>query len=268
MRISTRTFLAAPLLAFGLAMPAHAERVQMRFDVEVSGMKAMKLAFDGDIGKTAYAGSASLSPRGFAKLFIKKSYALQARGRLNGARVSPRHFVMSIDKKGKTRSATVRWRGGKPTWKRTPPHAATEREAITKALRPGVLDPLSLLIGYARARDAGFCKGRVRVFDGHDVYDIVARRLGTRTVRTARYAGPVIVCRLTYVPGPGSMSEKKKRRWRADPPVYDAWLAKVKSAESGHLYVPVRVSGRYDGRPFTATPTRALIGGRPLQPAR
>ncbi len=256
----------AVLLAALAASPALAEKVEMRFGVDIGGMNAMSLSFTGDMKRDSYSGRASLAPRGFAKMFIKKSFDLSVSGRFNGDRALPSRFSMVIRKKGRRKTATVRWPGGRPVWERTPPHGAGERRAIARALRGRVLDPLSMLFHFARAKGTDFCKGRVRIFDGHDVYDIVARKLGSRNARTAVYRGPVLLCQLTYVPVAGQ-SEKKRRRRLADPPVYTTWLARVKSATVGSLYVPVRVDGRFDGRNFSARPKKALLGGRPLRPA-
>ena len=260
--------LAGAMLLLAAAAPqVLAESISMRFDVNVSGMKAMKLTFDGDIGKSSYSGHARLKPRGFAKLFIKKSFSLSVKGRLNDDHVRPEQFSMTIRKKKEERVATVRWSNGRlAQWRRTPPKSKAWRQEVLRALKGGVMDPLSMLVRFARARSGNFCKGRVRIFDGHDVYDIIARSMGGKNVRTRVYSGPALVCRLKYVPVAGQ-SDKKRRRRLADPPLYITYLARVKSADSGALYVPVRVEGRFDGRPFVAEPVTATLGGKALVPA-
>jgi len=258
---------AAVVSVLMLSGPALAVPLALNFSVNVGGMNAMKLKFAGDIGKTAYNARVSLRPNGLAGLFIKKSFDLSVKGRFNDAHARPDSFSMTIKKKKKTRVAHVRWAGGRVQWSRKPGYGADRVKAINAALKGAVTDPLSMLIQQGVSKSANPCKGRVRIFDGHDVYDLVVKRIGADRVRTPVYKGDTIICRLTYVPIAG-MSEKKKRRQLANPPVFTAWLGKVKSAAHGWVYMPVKATGSIKGRSFTAIATSASFGGKPLRPAK
>ncbi len=262
-----RLVLAGTVItAAAVPAAARAETVKLRYDIAVAGTRAMTMKFSGDVGRTAYRAAVTLRPVGFMSFFIKKSYDLKGEGRITSRGVRPTLFAMTVKKKKKTRTATVRWNGGTFTWRRVPPPGPVTRSEVLRALgRSGAPDPLGLLVGLAGKNPARGCRGTRRVFDGHDVYDLRLSLRGRKTFRGTVYRGDAVLCRMVFVPVAGSMSEKKKRRALADPWIFNVWLGAVKSSAAGRLMVPVSAFGRMQGRDFTAALVRASIGGRPLR---
>ncbi len=266
--IARLAMVGAVAAAAAAAVPAaaRAETVKLRYDIAVAGTRAMTMKFSGDVGRTAYRASVSLRPAGFMSFFIKKSFDLQGEGRITPQGVRPVFFTMTVKKKKKTKTGTVRWNGATFTWRRVPPPGPVTRSEVLRALgRTGAPDPLGLLVGLAGKDPQKGCRGTRRVFDGHDVYDLRLSLRGRKTFRGAAYRGDAVLCRMVFVPVAGSMSEKKKRQALADPWVFNVWLGAVKSSAAGRLMVPVSAFGRMQGRDFTAALVRASIGGRPPQ---
>ena len=245
---------------------ALAETLSMRFDVSVSGLQVMKVTFSGHVTAKEYAAEARVRPKGFVGIFMKKKLDMKVAGRFDGAVPQPKAFEYRSKKKKKKKQAQVRWQNGKVVhWQRSPAPGDSERQAIEQALK-GVIDPLSALFALGRRNASAPCTGRFHVFDGLDVYDLKLVQEGRSRISTGAYAGPVTKCRMIYVPIAG-MSEDKKRRQLQDPPVFTLWLARVKSAELGPVWVPVQAKGRTKGKPFSATLVKGRLGSAGLQPA-
>ncbi len=270
--------VARGVFAFGILLAsvgtmfsnaAVAEPIAMKFYVYVSGIKAMKVKFRGDLQHDSYSGAASLKPKGLAGLFIRKKMHLEVKGRFNDRHVLPIRFSIRAEKKKKVKTATVTWNESTvpASWKRTPPPDAAWQKEVRAAVEKGAIDPLSMLFAIGVRTDANPCHGKMRVFDGLTVFDIRLAAVREEKIRNMNYNGPALKCRLIYVPVAG-MSEKKKRKRLKRPPTFTVWLARVKSSAQGKVWMPVQAAGKSKGRPFTATLVDASLGGGPLRAAR
>ncbi len=268
----TRMRIPAMVLAAGLAgsLPALApalavaEPLSLKFNVDVGGMRAFKVYYEGSMDTGRYVASARIKPAGLASLFISRRMNMSVKGRLDRLQAHPRAFSMTTGKKKKTKTATVSWSGDRvATWKRNPPRGEARRKAIRQAIAGRrVVDPLSMLVEEGLKGPERFCTGTWRIFDGHTVYDLRLRRKGQGMDPATGV--PVQRCRMTYVPVAG-MSEKKKRKALASPPVFDVAFAQVQDRDVGIIRVPVSATGRLKGRPFHARLARGRLGGRPLE---
>ncbi len=239
---------------------AGAEALNMRYNVKVSGIKVFKVDYEGHLTKNSYEGHARTRPSGFGGLFLSSRSDMRVKGRMGNPSIKPERFFMRKGKKKKMKEATVVFSGGHvKNWQRTPPRNARKTKAINAAIAGRtVLDPLSMLVREGLKGPQAFCQGRQRVFDGHAVYDIVFRKEGT--LHDRRLNGTLYRCRLIYVPVAG-MSEKKKRRAKADPPYFDVTFAAVRDRDVGTILVPVSATGRLNGKSFSASMKRGKIGG-------
>ncbi len=254
--------LPALALLAAAAAPAAAEPMKLRYNIYVSGSKAMKMTYEGNVTRSSYDMNVSIKPAGFLSFFIKKSYFVSGSGRIVKGRPAPARFTMVIKKKKSLRTGKIVWSGGKMNWTRTPPLPAALRAKILKA-GGRAPDPLAMLAGMAMTDPAKGCRGRVRIFDGHDVYDLKLSLGGKKRFASGIYRGTAVLCRMKHVPIVG-MSEKKMRKALADPWRFNVWLAPVMTKDAGRLMVPVEAFGRVKGHNFTATLKRASVGGRPL----
>ncbi len=262
---------AVVLALLALAAPAGraaAEPVNLRYDIIVSGMKAMRMSFSGDVGRKAYKAHVVIKPSGgLLSLFIRKSFDLGGSGALSGKGARPAAFYMNVKKKKKVTKGIVRWKGGRLVWERVPPPSAREKAEIFRAIGSGAPDPLSLVIGLAGRDPASSCRGTRRVFDAHDVYDLRLSLRGEKRFSSPHYKGRAVLCRMDFTPVAG-YSEKKRRKIRRNPWVFNIWLGRVDAGAAGRLMAPVAAFGSLDGRDFKATLAKATIGGRPLIASR
>ena len=255
--------LAGGLLTLSSALVL-AEPLSLKFNVDLGGMRAFKVYYEGNIGAGGYSASTRVKPAGLASLFISKRMSMDVKGSLGSPQANPRTFSMTTGKKKKTKRATVSWSGGKvASWNRNPPRGEERRKAIQQAIAGRrVIDPLSMMVEEGLKGPERFCTGTRRIFDGHTVYDLRMQRLGSGY--DSKTGAPVYRCRMTYVPVAG-MSEKKRRKALANPPVFEVAFAQVQDRDVGAILVPVSATGRLKGRPFRASIAKARIGGRPLK---
>ena len=260
------------ILVAGLALTmgttdALAEKLSLRYDVGVSGLRVMKVKFYSEFTSGKYSAVARLKPKGLFNVFMKKKLDLEVSGTFNSINPQPIVFHYQSKKKSKRKKAQVRWQNGKVVqWQATPTPGAGERKAIDAAIAKGALDPLSALFALARQDAKTLCTGRFHVFDGVDVYDLKLTQLGRTRIRNSSYSGPAMKCRMVYVPIAG-MSERKKKKQLKNPPTFTLWMARVKSAALGPVWIPVQVTGRTKGKPFTASMVKGRMNGGRLQPA-
>ncbi len=272
MKTLAKTLLVSGLLLGGMSMAlarvATAEPMAMKFNVYVSGLKAMRVTFHGALERKGYAGVADMKPKGLAGLFVKKKLHMEVKGRFNDRHAYPVRFTIRTKKKGREKAASVQWdgKGRIVGWERRPPLGVGQRQEVRAALAGGAIDPLSMLFAIGVRTEANPCAGKMRLFDGLTVFDIRMAGVGQDRVRSGTYRGPALKCRLVYVPVAG-MSESKKRKRLNNPPVFTVWLARVRSAALGPIWVPVQAAGRLKGRPFTASLAAATLNDAPLVPA-
>ena len=265
-----RALGAAAALAALTALPglSRAEPMSLRYDIIVGGMKAMKMTYDGDIGPKSYKAHVVIKPTGgLLSLFIKKSFDLGGSGAVSASGARPSVFYMTIKKRKKLKKGTVRWKGGKLAWERTPTPSAGYRAGIFRAIGAGAPDPLSLVIGLSGRKASQSCRGTRRVFDAHDVYDLRLSLRGEKRISSAIYHGPAQLCRMDFAPVAG-YSDKKRRKIRKHPWVFNVWLAPVNAGSAGKLMAPVAAFGSLDGHDFKAVLKRAVLAGRPLLASR
>jgi Protein of unknown function (DUF3108) len=86
----------------------------------------------------------------------------------------------------------------------TPP-PSSDRVPVTNSNRQGIVDPLSALLFSATAAGEDLsqeaCRRTLPIFDGHQRYDLklAFKRMDKMTAEKG-YAGPVVVCSLSYEP--------------------------------------------------------------------
>jgi hypothetical protein len=86
----------------------------------------------------------------------------------------------------------------------TPP-PSSDLVPVTNANRQGIVDPLTALLFSAAAAGEGLsqetCRRTLPIFDGHQRYDLklAFKRMDEMTAEKG-YAGPVVVCSLSYEP--------------------------------------------------------------------
>lgn len=116
---------------------------------------------------------------------------------------------------------------------------------VRKAQLARSLDPLSAVFLLGRTKggksEASLCQRTIPVFDGRMRYDLVLSHRKTVQVKnegTARYTGPVVVCRVKYVPISGHKRDDAGTVHLAKSPDIEVWLVPLPNAS---LHVPYAI---------------------------
>jgi hypothetical protein len=100
---------------------------------------------------------------------------------------------------------------------------------VKKAHLKGVLDPMSALMTISRKGKShrSACSGTIPIYDGKMRFDLKLSYKKTRTVSSSQsggYGGPVIICRVRYVPISGYKPHKKDIKFMARNKGIELWL--------------------------------------------
>jgi len=200
------------------------------------------VAVNGDISGAAYAISASGRIGGAARLLANGEAHLTTRGTTAGTRLTPTNFVFKINSPDDPLDVKMVIENGNVTEVTTSPPSG-DGVPMSDADRRGILDPLSALL--LPAVDAGdgltkeVCQHTLPIFDGRHRYDLQLsfKRFDKITVSKG-YAGPVVVCSVSYRPIAGHQESIPLVKYLAESREIEVAFAPV--AGTG-LLAPVRL---------------------------
>ena len=276
MRLSflSRTLLIAATL-FSAIQPVLAtepsDKVRLRYDVTFSGVKALELRYDASLGADAYNAKVDVKLKGIAKLLAEFDLEIAAAGNVAPQGLKPASFRMVTSDEEKNRTQNVSWSAdGTPLAQRNYKLNATRTTQLVNAVKPGMPDPLTVLMSMAISPEQSLCSGTTRSYNGAEVIDFTFTKLGTDTFDPSSkgaYRGLATRCRLELKPVAG-LSEKRLRKWAKKPPVYTIWFAATKAPVTGKaLNVIVAAEGEASGRKFRAVASTATVAGAALNKA-
>ncbi|MDP4824114.1 MAG: DUF3108 domain-containing protein [Aestuariivirgaceae bacterium] len=269
-----RPLITALALFSGLAtaMAADpADKVKLRYDVTFSGVRALELRYDASLGSTAYNAKVDVALKGIAKLLAEFDMEIAAAGNVDPAGLKPASFRMVTSDEEKNRTMNVSWQpDGTPLVRRNYKLRASRAAELETAVKPGMPDPLTVLMSMAITPEAQLCTGTSRSYNGAEVLDFTFTKLGTQNFgkeTKGAYRGQTTKCRLELKPVAG-VSEKRLRKWAKKPPVYTIWFAPALAPVSGKMInVIVAAEGEASGRSFRAIASTATVAGAALNRA-
>jgi hypothetical protein len=220
------------------AAPAHADRYSLDYDGAVLGVLGLgKATLDISVAPESYEAKATLRSGGVLSWFEKSNLTATAQGQVAGGQVRWRHYDLDhhYAKKHRTIAMQVSDAGDpvadiKPNFREwgEPPTSAEQKRASR--------DPLSsmgaMAVDVGRART---CSGAYATFDGRFHYDLVLSGGDRDRYDSGGYDGPVLKCKLAYVPKAGFNPRKKNERLRI--PQGEVWFALI---EGETIAPPVR----------------------------
>jgi Protein of unknown function (DUF3108) len=160
-RLTALAFLAA----LALPLPALAEPVQ--FDLQVRGIRAGTLTFEGSAEAGRYAVTGRLESSGLVGLLRKIRYDGQAQGRIAEKRFTPARYVERADTGKRQSEAVMEYRSGVPQVKVYNPPRAPGDGGLDPARQGGTVDPLTAMFATLRDVPAGQeCDLALTLFDG------------------------------------------------------------------------------------------------------
>jgi len=259
--IATTTYTHAALIG-------PRERANLSYDVYIGSSKMFKIGLLTTLTSTSYSSRMKLKPKGLAKLFANIKMVMAVQGKLHKSGVEPTSFSFYRKKKKKKKTSKINWgNGALPSTDRSYKISSSKTTEISKAINPGIADPLSAFLRLGLFNTTTPCGKDQRVYDGGKVYDLKFKLLKKTRLKPdskSSYSGPAFKCRLRHQPVAG-YSRKDLAKARKNPAVFTVWFAPVHSAVLAKvILLPVAAAGKIKGRNFTAFANKSSFAGKPL----
>jgi hypothetical protein len=236
--IVVRLALAVVAVAAVLALDGGAAYAQGKLDARytatLGGIPIGRGAWFIEIGDDKYLAAASGTTAGLMRLFSSGEGTGAARGSIVNGQLVPATYAASITAGRKTSEVRMALGGGNvKTFAVSPesPHDA-ERVPLTDAHRHGVIDPMTGSIYRVPTNGnpmvPASCNRTVPIFDGRMRYDLHLAFKRMDTVHAAKgYAGPVLVCAVSFVPIAGHIPGRTAIRYLTSLRTMEVWLAPI-----------------------------------------
>jgi hypothetical protein len=237
--------ILAPVLA---ASPAAAQgKLEARYTASLAGLPIGEGTWNIDISDTQYSAVAAGGTTGLLRTFTGGQGNTSARGTLQAGRLTSSSYASTIATSKKTDEIRVTVANGNvKDFKVDPPQDADpERVPLTDAHQRGVLDPMTAslvrIAGTGDPLSPEACQQTASVFDGRLRYDLkLAYKRMDKVKADKGYAGPVVVCAVSFSPVAGYIPSRTAIRYLAKQQDVEVWLAPIAGTR---VLVPFRVQG-------------------------
>lgn len=240
-----RLILAAAILGV-VPVPAFADgRLNAKYTLTVGGVELGRGSIVVEAGDAAYEISGSARVTGVLRAVSSGKGIAAARGALTGGKMVPRVYAMSAEADGKEETARIAMTSGtvKEMDVEPPLKPAPDRVPVTPVALQNIIDPMSGAFAYvpgtADMLSAAACERAVPVFDGRQRYDLTLSYLRTEKVKADGYAGPAVVCAVSYAPVAGHRPSRYTIKYLQQNKDMFVWLVPVAGTR---LMAPFRVS--------------------------
>ena len=244
-RVLLKQILGATLLAFGVSQGAPAAALEADYGIWLAGLPLGSARMTTSLEGETYKLGLEARLTGLAGALTSGRGGATATGTLGPARPNGRAFSVLTRSSRAGVTISVALADGNVTKVDIEPPAEPkpDRVPLLDAHKRGVIDPLSALLMPAAPRGAAMakenCNRTLPVFDGWTRFNVVLSFSETKTIDTAGYKGPVLVCNARYVPIAGHRAERPATRFMAENRDISVWLAPV---EGGRALLPFRIS--------------------------
>ncbi len=242
-RFHRTAFASIALLAF--VATADLAKAQARLDasytISVARIPVGSATATLALGADSYAISASGRAAAVLRLVASGDGSLASRGTIKDGKVSPRSFTSRTAQDDDTLEVTMTFEDGAvKELKASAPQPSDDRITLTEAHLRGVLDPLSaLLVPVSGGLAPEACQRTLPVFDGRRRFDLKLAFKRMDKVRADKgYAGPVVVCSMTFMPVAGHRSSSTMMKYLSDGREMEIALAPVAGTR---MLAPFRV---------------------------
>jgi hypothetical protein len=210
MRVAQTSILAiGSALAFMMAAlgdRAHAEgKLDASYTISLARIRVGDIAATGVFGENEYAISARGHAGGIMKVLVDGEASFATHGTIKDGHPIPTIFTSKIVSDAETSDVRMVLDEGsvKELAAAAPPKS--DRVPVTQANRQGIVDPLTAMLFSAAAAGEGLsqdvCRHTRPIFDGQHRYDLkLAFKRIDKVTAEKGYAGPVVVCSVSYEP--------------------------------------------------------------------
>jgi len=195
--------VCATALAFFMAVAlvsthAKAAAVDLEYDAFVLGFPALTFDFRLDQSEAAYHVAGSAHTNGIADMVVSYHLVTHTDGRVIGGKLQPTEEASQSRRNGVEHVMQLDYEGATVHARLTP---APDKMAPAEQIA-GTIDPATATLAAGRALAAtGRCDQRIKVFDGHQRYDLVLADAGEARLEHGLgiYNGAAHRCRLDLI---------------------------------------------------------------------
>ena len=241
-----RTAAAGSLCALLLATPGIA-RAQGKFEanyaISIARITIGSVTASADFSDAQYGISMSGRASGMMRVLASGDGTLSTRGVLDAGQPAPTEFIARTTTDDDTLDVKLVIEGGNVTaLSASEPKPNPDRVELTEAHRRGIVDPLTALLVPVDGNglNEAACQRTLAVFDGRRRFDLKLAFKRMDTVKAERgYAGPVVVCTVTFQPVAGHRRSSPMIKYLAEGRDIEMALAPVAGTR---LLAPFRVT--------------------------
>src|SRR5215467_12048612 len=210
LRVAQTTILATgsalALMTAALGDHAHAEgKLDASYTISFAHIRVGDIAATGAFGESEYAISVRGRAGGIMRALVDGEAFFSTHGTIKDGYPVPTTFTSKIVSDAETSDVTMVLDEGsvKELAAAAPPKS--DRVPVTQANRQGIVDPLTAMLFSAAVTGEGLsqdvCRHTLPIFDGQQRYDLkLAFKRMDKVTAEKGYAGPVVVCSVSYEP--------------------------------------------------------------------
>src|SRR5262245_17636050 len=210
-RVAQTTILATgsalALMTGALGDHAHAEgKLDASYTISFARIRVGDISASGVFGESEYAISARGRAGGMMKVLVDGEASFSTHGTIKDGYPVPTTFTSRIVSDAETSDVTmVLDEGSVKELAATVPPPKSDRVPVTQTNLQGNVDPLTAVLFSAAAAGEGLardvCRHTLPIFDGQQRYDLkLAFKRMDKVTAEKGYAGPVVVCSVSYEP--------------------------------------------------------------------
>jgi hypothetical protein len=200
--------VVAVLMAAGTSVihdQAHAQKLDARYSVSMTGIPVGKTAWTVNIGADVYSVSANGGAAGILSILMTGEGIVETSGKILNDRLVPTSYTSNVVEEGDKVDLRMTFHDGVATIADAGgPPPGPDRVPIDEAHRRGVVDPLTALLipnaGTGEAPAPGGCERTLAIFDGRRRYDLLLSFNRVDRLADKEYEGAVLVCNLILRP--------------------------------------------------------------------
>jgi hypothetical protein len=197
---------ALAFITTALGDHAHAEgKLDASYTISLARIRVGDIAATGVFGESEYAISARGHAGGIMKVLVDGEASFATHGTIKDGYPIPTIFTSKMVSDAETSDVRMVLDEGSVKELAAPAPPKSDRVPVTQANRQGIVDPLTAMLFSAAAAGEGLsqdvCRHTRPIFDGQHRYDLkLAFKRMDKVTAEKGYAGPVVVCSVSYEP--------------------------------------------------------------------